>query len=292
MGGGETGISVVVPVFNEDEVIAHTLVRLHEEFAALGIPYEIIAINDGSSDGTAGILRRQGGVVLVDRSSNYGYGYSLKEGIAIARFDWIFIIDADGTYPIDQARHLVGRIRDYDMVVGERSGGGNVGILNRAAKLVLRTIILLLTGNWISDLNSGMRLFRKELALKYWSILPDRFSFTTTITLASTIERNRIYFHRISYHKRVGRSSIRPLRDFLYFLILTIRIIVYFKPLNVFLATAAVFCLLFVARAIRDIIVGDSIGTLAAILFIISVQAFFFGLLADLIVSKSAGGRR
>ncbi|MBG0776992.1 MAG: glycosyltransferase family 2 protein [Desulfovibrionaceae bacterium] len=279
-------ISVIVPVYNEQDAVEPTMRELRAAMDSLGLPYEIIAVNDGSTDDSGRILAACEGVRLIDRSRNRGYGYSLKEGIENARHDWILITDADGTYPIREIPNLVARMDDNDMIVAERSGDNvQIGLLNRLAKVILKSVIYFLIQRWIKDINSGLRLFRKEIPYRNWNIIPDGFSFTTTITLVGCIEHYKLHYHPIDYFVRAGSSKIRPVSDFMNFLMLILRIIVYFKPLKFFLTFSGAFFVCFVLRALRDIAVVDSIGTLALLFFLMSALCFFFGLIADLLVN-------
>jgi len=279
-------LSIIVPVYNEAGVIISTLDKLKDIIGNFKMKTEIIVVNDGSTDDTGKLLKNYSDIRLIDRHINRGYGFSLKEGIKEARGDWIIITDADGTYPLEVLPLLVEAADDVDMVIGERSNKANISILNRLAKVFLRILIYCLTYIWISDMNSGLRLFRKELVLKYKSIIPDGFSFTTTITVACMIENYKVKFIPISYSKRVGKSHIRPLRDFLAFIILILRIVTFFNPLRFFLPISIFFLFFAILKTVKDILVIHSIGSLAVILFIFSIQFFFFGLLADLIVTK------
>ena len=286
-------LSVVIPAYNEKAGIENTIEVVHRVLKPLGRPYEVIIVNDGSSDGMAELLRGGGDIVLIDRSANRGYGYSLKEGIERAKGEWILITDADGTYPIEDMPVLLSHAAGFDMVVGERSKDQvAMGIFNRTAKAILRVLIYLLTYRWITDINSGFRLFRKELAKKYEDIIPDGFSFTTTITLIAAIEKRGMRYVPINYYKRIGKSHIKPVRDFLSFIILVLRTITFFKPLRFFLPISMIFLAASLLRALRDILAQNYIGTLAGLLFMLAVQSFFFGLLADLIVSKSRMNRK
>lgn len=283
-------LSIVIPVYNEGETIINTLDKINSILKDINVKYEIIVINDGSTDGSGDLLRNYRGIVLIDRRVNRGYGFSLKEGIEQALGDWILITDADGTYPLEDISRLISESIDSDMVIGERSGKQlKMGFLNKFAKILLKKLIYILIYKWISDINSGFRLFKKELALRYWDIFPEGFSFTTTLTVAAIIERYKVKFIPINYFRRSGKSHIKPIRDFFSFVILVLRIVTFFKPLRFFLPISAFFFSLSVLRSIRDILLTNAIGSLAVLLFIISIQSFFMGLLADLIVTKFGG---
>jgi len=280
-------ISVVITAFNEEEIIVETIENVHSVLINQKVDYEIIIVNDGSTDRTEEILKNCNDIILISRNINRGYGFSLKEGIRKSIGSMILIIDADGSYPIDEIPNLISESSSCDMVIGERSGQNvSIGLLNRFGKLILRFLIYFLSSIWIKDINSGLRIFKKELILKYWSIIPDGFSLTTTLTVASLLEKYRIKFIPINYYKRVGKSKINPLKDFFNFIILVFRIISFFRPLRFYLPISIFFLIAAFLRAIRDILLFNSIETAAVLLFIIAIQTLFFGLLADLIVNK------
>ena len=280
-------ISVVIPAFNEEKIIAETIENIDSVLRKQKTKYEIIIVNDGSTDRTEEILNNCDDIILISRTINRGYGFSLKEGIRKSNGKMILIIDADGSYPVDEIPNLISESSSYDMVIGERSGKNvSIGLLNRFGKLILRFLIYSLSSIWIKDINSGLRIFKKELILKYWSIIPDGFSLTTTLTVASLLEKQKIKFIPIDYYERIGKSKIRPLQDFFNFVILVFRIVSFFKPLRFYLPISIFFLIAAILRAIRDIFLFNSIETAAVLLFIIAIQTLFFGLLADLIVNK------
>ena len=280
-------LSIVIPVYNEGKEIINTLNKIKSVLNNTMVKYELIVVNDGSTDNTKDLLENYDEILFIDRAVNRGYGFSLKEGIEKSKGDWILITDADGTYPLEDIPLLISECINVDMIIAERSGkDGSMGFFNKFAKVILRKLIYVLTYKWISDINSGFRIFRKELAIKYWELFPDGFSFTTTLTVAATVEKFRVKFVPTNYYKRVGKSHIKPVRDFASFVILILRIITCFKPLRFFLPIASFFFIVSLIRAIRDIYVTNAIGSFAVLLFLISLQSFFFGLISDLIVTK------
>lgn len=275
-------ITILVPAFNEEGALEETvgvLLKQKEHFK----DFEIIVINDGSKDRTGEIAKRLP-VRLIEHGVNRGYGAALKSGLKAAAHDYIFITDADGTYPLEDVPKLASMAPDFDMVVGARTGSEvAIPLLRRPAKWMITQLANYLSGMKIPDLNSGMRIFRKDVALKFLSLYPDGFSFTTTITLAMLTNHYRVKFHPINYRKRVGKSSIRPIRDFLNFTILIIRICAFFKPLNVFVPPAVFLVLVGLGKALKDYLVQGHIGLLAGALVLTGIQMIFIGLLADLI---------
>jgi glycosyltransferase involved in cell wall biosynthesis len=282
MTASELSISVLIPAYNEEGALAET-VRVIEGLRRQFADMEIVVINDGSSDKTSDIARTLP-VTLIEHERNRGYGAALKSGLQQARHDYIVIADADGTYPLEDLPKLAADAPSHDMVVGARTGAiVHIPALRRPGKWMITRLAEYLSGQTIPDLNSGFRIFRKDVALQYLALYPDGFSFTTTITLALLTNFRRVKFVPINYHRRVGKSSIHPIRDFTNFTILIIRICAYFKPLNVFVPPALLLMLIGFLKGARDYIREDQIGIFALLLALVGFQMLFIGLLADLI---------
>ena len=177
-------ISIVIPAYNEGQSVTDTLSELNTMLSQNGIEAEIIIVDDGSSDNTSDLALRAGARVL-RHHNNRGYGASLKTGITAASNDIIAMTDADGTYPFRYIPEMLESLDDTDMVVGARTGK-NVHIpwIRRPAKWALNKLANYVSGHKIPDINSGLRVFRKDTVLHYFPILPNAFSWTTTITLA------------------------------------------------------------------------------------------------------------
>lgn len=282
-----TPLSVIVPVFNEREGIRQTVEALRRVLDALPRETELVVVDDGSSDGTAAILDELG-VASVRHEVNLGYGAALKSGILRSRHPLVAILDGDATYPADALPRLLAHMDRHDMVVGARTGNDvHVPAMRRPAKWILTRLAHFLSGHRVPDLNSGFRVFRRELAERFFGLFPDGFSFTTTITLAALTNGYAVGFEPIDYYRRRGRSAIRPVRDFLGFLLLVVRLVVYFRPLNVFLPASL---LLFGAGAIKagiDVYRQNFIGVGAAVAILVAIQIAFLGLLADLIMRRT-----
>jgi glycosyltransferase involved in cell wall biosynthesis len=282
-----SGLTIIIPAFNEQEAIASTIEQVTTVLGTIAGDHEIIVVDDGSQDQTAAIAL-QSGAKVVTHLANRGYGAALKTGIRVARQQWIGIVDADGTYPVADIEKLWSHTADHDMVVGARTGKDvSIPWLRRPAKWFILKLANYLTGFKIPDLNSGLRLFNKEMAERFLSLYPDGFSFTTTITVAALCSSYRVRFVPINYFKRIGKSSISPLRDFTGFIFLVIRLVTYFKPLNVFLPTASVLVALGLAKAIRDYLVTGAFGVGSSLVVMTGVQIGFLGLLADLVSRRT-----
>ena len=283
----------MVPVFDEEGGIEGVVRRL----AALPIdaPLEIVVVDDGSRDGTAGVLERLGPSVpalrVIRHEANRGYGAALKTGIASARHEVVVITDADGTYPEDRIQELLARIDlGAEMAIGARTGADvNVPFVRRPAKSLLRILASYLAGTRIPDLNSGLRAVRRELVLAFRPILPDGFSFTTTITLAALTNGRRVDWVSIDYKERQGRSKIRPVRDTLGFASLIVRTVLYFNPLKVFFPVSFGIGLALLGSIYFDVAIVEppNLSDKTVLLFVALVQVLSVGLLADLVDKRS-----
>lgn len=275
----ETAVSVIIPAYNEAAHVAEQVQRVQRMMATSGWRYEIIVIDDGSTDGTADEAA-SAGVRVVRRPKNGGYGSALKLGVRLAQFDWILITDADGTYPTEAIPELLLLSETHSMVVGARTGQSvRVPIERRPAKWFLNRLASYLAGQPLPDINSGLRLMRKSLVRRYEHLLPRGFSFTTTITLAAACNGHPVAYVPIDYHARLGESKIRP-RHAYDFTLLIVRTIVFFNPLKVFLPLGAVLVGGGLAKFVYDLF-QDNLSETAVLGFLGGLIVWAVGLLAD-----------
>ncbi len=281
-----SGISVIIPAYNEQEGIGPVLERIHQILQERRWRYEVIVVDDGSDDDTHAIAEGISKTKVLRHPRNRGYGSALKTGIRHAQFDNLLITDADGTYPADQIPELVERLlsSECDMVVGARVGKNvSIPILRRPAKWFIRKLAEIVAGIAIPDLNSGLRVFRKDASLPFFNMLPDGFSFTTTITLAMLTNGYIVEYIPISYFQRVGKSKLRPVRDTLNFIQLVLRITLYFAPLKIFVPISAALIVIAIAWAVfSTIVLGRLADASAVVIFMTGVQVGVLGLLAEL----------
>ena len=279
-------ITVLIPAHNEEKAISAVLDEL------VGVlkdeTYEIIVIDDGSTDNTAKIVQEKR-VKLIQHTHNIGYGAAIKTGIKNAANDLILIIDGDGSYPVKAIPELLKEVDQYDLVIGARTGEEvKIQLYRRPAKWFLSKLANYLSETKIPDLNSGMRIFRRKDVVKIYNILPNKFSFTTTMTLAYHTTGLLVKYVPINYYKRAGKSKIRPFKDGFNFIMLIFRTITYFNPLKVFLPVGFAF---FVAAILvflfSKIITGRFMDVTTVILVVAAIQTVLFGLLADLVVRRS-----
>lgn len=284
-----SAVTIVIPCYNERAGLGPLLDTLDTTLHGSSVKYEYVVVDDGSSDGTGEIAARDN--LLVRRHEvNRGYGAALKTGIRAASHDWVLIIDADGTYPVDRIPDLVQEAAQSDMVVGARLGSNvSHSIVRRAAKWPIHRLADYLVDRRIPDLNSGLRMFRKELALRYMRLLPDGFSFTSTITLAMMADGWRVRYITIDYYKREGSSKVKPIKDAINYFTLVMRMILFFNPLKIFLPLS--FALLFATLGS----LGYDLWLLnlnerTLILLVGFMQVTLMGFLADLVNRRGAGG--
>jgi glycosyltransferase involved in cell wall biosynthesis len=245
-------ISVVIPAYNEAGMVGAQIESVRDVMDRAGYPYELIVVDDGSQDETGNIVR-QHDAILVSKKYNRGYGAALKTGIAAAKYDWILIIDADGTYPVESIPQLLQSLPDFDMVVAARTGKHvHIPLIRRPMKWVLGRLANYLAGHPIPDLNSGLRVFRKSLAQRFEQLLPSGFSFTSTITMSLLLNDYRVLYIPIDYHKRVGLSKVRALHVY-DFLLVILRTAIYFNPLRFFLPLGMMFFAVGIGKLAYDV---------------------------------------
>jgi glycosyltransferase involved in cell wall biosynthesis len=285
----QDGISIVIPAYNEENGIAPVLEELEGELKSLELPFpiEVIIVNDGSRDGTSKAIEPFVGklIKLVEHPVNRGYGAALKTGINAAIHPWILITDADGTYPNEFIPDVVALREHHDMVVGARTGEHtHIPLIRRPPKWVLRKMASILSQQNIPDLNSGFRLMRKDVVKKFYNVLPNGFSFTTTITLAMFSTGHRVAYTPINYNKREGKSKIRPIHDTINFVKLIVRTVLYFDPLRVFVPLSFFFFVSSIGVGVASrVYLGQVMDVTTVLLFVTAFQLFAIGMLADML---------
>ena len=274
-------LSVVIPAYNEQGAMATTVDDVRSQLQGAGIEYEIIVVDDGSTDNTLEEARATG-VRVLSNQVNSGYGAALKRGVKSARYEYVAILDADGTYPARYLPEMLELCRDQDMVVGDRGAAmANVPLIRRPAKWFLNTFASFLAERKLNDLNSGLRVFRTSELIPFLPLLPQGFSFTTTITLCMSANGKRMIYTPIEYGKRVGKSKIRPI-DFINFLILILRISTLFNPLRVFIPLGLFFIIIGTIKFVIDLTFGDLSETVI-FAYLAAIMIWSLGLIADMI---------
>ena len=283
-------LSIIIPVYNEEKTVGETISSLISKASSLGITHEIIAVNDASTDKSEGILEKfVPSIKKINHPFNKGYGASLKTGIKQSRYDWIMIMDGDGTYPVEFLPSLLKEIGQYDMVIGARDKNSKgIPSERKLAKKFLNRFAGYLAGKTVPDLNSGMRLFKKEMVLNYWDIFPDRFSFTSTLTMIGLAKGYETAFVPIDYYKRQGESSLKA-KHFFNFLKLVTKLSLFFKPLKVFGPLSLLMFLgaLTIPTAFLLGATDKFFDTTFVAVVALAIQTFFFGLLAEIVIHNN-----
>lgn len=279
-----TRFSIIIPAYNEEKAIKSTLDDLKNflENNYQSSDYEIIVVNDGSTDKTKEILETISGIKTINHQYNKGYGASIKDGVKNSKHDWMLLFDADGQHNAKYIPQLIKEAGNTDMVVGKRIGYQGPSI-RQPGKKILKWIAQYLTEQKIPDINSGFRIIKKEYFNQFVHLFPNGFSISTTSTMAFLNAGLNINYIPIEINKRTGKSTVKP-HHAISTTLLIFRTIMLFNPLKIFFPISFFTGLLTVGFLVWDIYLFDISGT-TIILFITTIMVFCFGLLADQISS-------
>jgi polyisoprenyl-phosphate glycosyltransferase len=286
-------VSIVLPCFNEQDHVVAEVERICAAMDASGYGYELVAYDDASTDGTFARLQEVAPrfphlrVVHFDR--NGGAGTVRRVGTSRARGEIVVWTDADMTYPnerIPELVQLLDKDPSLDQVVGARtSEEGSHKILRVPAKWFIRKLAERLTNTKIPDLNSGLRAFRREVALPYLRLLPPGFSCVTTITIAFLSNQHDLRYIPIGYAKRSGKSKFRFVSDAYRYILQVLRMVMYFNPLKVLMPVALALLGIGIAKGIFDLVVHPlRFAVNTVLIFVTGLIIASLALLADLIV--------
>jgi glycosyltransferase involved in cell wall biosynthesis len=279
-------VSVVVPAFNEAGGIGEVV----SDLAAAGPWHEIIVVDDGSSDATAE-RAASAGAVVVRHPYNKGNGAAVKSGIRRATGRYVLIIDGDGQHRPDDARRIVSRLGEYDLVIGARAAATQATALRKLGNAMLNGLAGYLTGRHIPDLTSGFRGARRECLREFLHLLPNGFSTPTTTTLAFIKAGYNVAFESIEARQRVGTSKIRLARDGVKFLMIILKIVTIFSPLRVFLPVSLAALAVGAAYAGWTIATQHHITNSSVLLIMLAVIVFLVGLVSEQISALRFEGR-
>ncbi len=283
-------VSLVVPVFNEKEAIGDDLEVAIDALRATDWEWEIIVVDDGSTDGTAEIVQSFPEVKLIRHPYNMGGGAARSTGIRHASGEIVVISDGDGTYPMRDIPRLVEALGDCEMVVGARTReAGTHKLLRVPAKFFIRKLAEFISGARIPDLNSGMRAMRRDTALPYLHMLPNGHSWVSTITLAFLTNGHPVKYLPIDYYPRKGKSTFHPVKDTGNYLMTIFRTITWFSPLKIFLPLAMLFLLTGTGKLIADVVRYSWRVTPSTVILVLGgLQIMVLGLIADMIAKRSS----
>jgi glycosyltransferase involved in cell wall biosynthesis len=293
VGENSLDVTVVLPCYNEEEHVLLEVERITKTMDESEFSYELLVIDDKSTDNTLEVLQKAlpeyPHMRLMPFRTNGGSGTARRIGTREAYGRIVVWTDADMTYPNERIPELVRRLvadPAIDQVVGARtSEQGTHKFLRVPAKWVIRKVAETLSSTKIPDLNSGLRAFRRDVALPYLRLLPPGFSCVTTITMSFLSNQHPVDYMPIDYAKRSGNSKFHFVKDAYRYILQVLRMVMYFNPIKVLMPLALTLLGLSFVKGVIDVIrYNFGITTNAVLLFISGLLIFTLALLADLIV--------
>ncbi|MFC1975336.1 glycosyltransferase family 2 protein [Chloroflexota bacterium] len=274
-------ISVITPAYYEEAIIASIIARIHNTLKPLKRNYEIIVVDDGSQDDTAN-RAREAGARVISHPYNIGNGAAVKTGIRHAQGDILVMLDADGQHPPEDIPRLLEMLGPYDMVVGARTSESEGDWHRNLANKIYNWFASYVCGRKIEDLTSGFRVVKADIARSFVYLLPNTFSYPTTITLAVVRAGYSLAYVPIKSPRRVGRSKIKLFRDGSRFLIIILKVATLFSPFKAFIPVSLMMFLLGISYALFKVFVLNTrYGPTSAMLMTMAVVIFMVGLVSE-----------
>jgi len=276
-----SSLSIVIPAKNEAAAIGKVVAAATSHYPDA----EVIVVDDGSSDATADEAR-QAGAIVVQHPESLGNGAAVKSGARAASGDVIAFMDGDGQHDAGELAPLLQKLEDgYQMAIGARDSGSHANVGRLFANGLYNGVATLLTGRRIPDLTSGFRAVRANLFRQFLYLLPNGFSYPTTITMAFLRSGYPICFEPIPAAKRVGKSHIRPLRDGIRFMVIIFKIATLYSPLKIFLPISALFFATGAGWYGYTYLTAGRFTNMSMLLFSASVIVFLIGLISEQITA-------
>lgn len=270
-------LSIIIPAKNEEEGLAKLLPLIKESYPEA----EIIVVNDGSTDGTSDICK-QYGIRQINHPYSMGNGAAVKSGARSSSGDILFFMDADGQHNVADIRTMLDELENgYDMVIGARDFGSHANYSRLAANVFYNKLSSLISGHKVLDLTSGLRAVKADKFTQFLDLLPNGFSYPTTITMAFFRAGYPIAYTPIKANKRLGKSHIRPVRDGLRFLLIIFRIGTLYSPLKIFLPMSLFFFMSGAGYYLFTYITEHRFTNMSALLLSVSVIIFLIGLVSE-----------
>ena len=274
-------LSIIVPAYNEEKVIGRVVNQIQSVINELDFNYEILVVDDGSGDDTAN-LARDAGARVIQHPENIGNGAAIKTGIRQAKGNVIVMLDSDGQHPPEDIPRLLEKLGPYDMVVGARTKASDTDFRRDFGNKIYNALASYVCGRKIEDLTSGFRAIKADVARKFVYLLPNKFSYPTTITLAVLRSGRSLAYVPIEGKRRIGKSKIKLVRDGMRFLMIILRVSTYYSPLKIFIPMSILMFLTgFGYGLFKVIFLNTSYGPTSAMLMTISVVIFMVGLVSE-----------
>jgi glycosyltransferase involved in cell wall biosynthesis len=285
-------VSIVIPAYNEEKAVGPVIDEVREAMGRTDYRYEILVVDDCSTDRTVELARGEG-VRVVERSVNGGSGSSRRTGVLAAHGEIVVMLDGDGSYTAADIPKLLDRMPAYDQVNGARtSEQGTLKWLRAPAKWLIRMLACYLTRTRIPDLNTGLKAFRRDVMLEYLWVLPKGFSCVTTMTLAFLCNGYSVAYVPTTYRKRIGRSKFHPITDTANYIGTVLRMVMFFRPLRFFGPLALVLLAASIGMGIWDFLRTHSLQEVDILLFVAGVVTLSLGMITELVVRQRQTSER
>jgi len=274
-------MTVIIPSYNEAKGLNQVLPPLIETCLKHG--WRILVVDDGSSDDTVDVLEQfEGEIDVIRNRTNLGYGASIKKGIIATETDWVATFDSDGQHRVEDLEKLAAEVEPYDAVVGKRNMTSHCSFSRMPGKWILGKIANLLVGEKISDINCGLRIFRRRAIIEILRLTSDSFSFSTSSLIALIKMGYNVSLVPVTANQRIGKSTVHQVKDGFNTILLILRLITLFDPLRIMLPFSAFFFTVGVIYQLFSFAVyGFDLNKLTVLLWIFSIIIFLVALVAD-----------
>lgn len=278
----KNSLTIIIPSYNDASGLERVLPELLRTCTEK--KWACIVVDDGSTDETRSVLSRfKESLTVVVNNRNKGYGASIKRGIRAANTTWVATMDADGQHRLEDLERMTGLLSsEVDAVIGVRDAVSNAPLVRKPGKWVLRHAANLITGETLQDINCGLRILRRTFIDSIFNLTSDRFSFSTSTLVALTQLGANIKYCSVTLEPRIGKSSVRQIRDGLQTLLLLMRLIILFNPMRILLPVGAgVFGLGVLYQLVGFVVYGPDISDTTTLLVVTGLIIFVLALMTD-----------
>ena len=273
----DSKISIIIPAYNEAQTIGSIVSRILELFPE----FEVLVVNDGSTDDT-GDIAREAGAHVYSHPNNIGNGAAIKSGIRNASGDILVLMDGDFQHNPEDIGDLLQYLPDYDMVVGARSARDQASLGRAAGNKIYNLLASYVAKFQISDLTSGFRAVKSNIARSFLYLLPNTYSYPTTLTLGVLRSGRSVKYIPVKIHARkMGKSNISFFRDGVRFFMIISRICTLYSPMRIFLPVSFMLFLLGLLNYIYTFITQGRFTNMSALLFVASIIVFMMSLVSE-----------